>query len=112
MRPGQSFECAVESRPGTLVFRLAGELDLASTPDFRAATREADAADVDRVVLDLRELEFCDSSGLHAIVDFGERLPERTRLDVIRGPEPVGRLFELSGIAGRLNFVSPASVQL
>ena len=94
-----------------LVVRLEGELDLASTPDFRAATRDAGATDVDRVVLDLRELEFCDSSGLHAIVDFGERLPERTRLDVIPGPASVSRLFELSGVAGRLNFVSPASVQ-
>jgi anti-sigma B factor antagonist len=110
VRPGQSFECVVESRPGALVIRLVGEFDLASTPDFRTATREAGAADVDRVVLDLRDLEFCDSSGLHAIVDFGERLPERMRLEVIPGPEPVGRLFELSGVAGRLNFVSPASV--
>jgi len=111
VRPGKSFECVVESRPGTLVLRLEGELDLASAPDFRTATREAGAADVDRVVLDLRELEFCDSSGLHAIVDFGEELPARTRLDVIPGPEPVARLFKLSGIAERFNFVGPESVQ-
>jgi anti-sigma B factor antagonist len=110
VRPGQLFECAVESQPNTLVIRLSGELDIASNADFRRVTGGLDLAGVDRVVLDLRELEFCDSSGLHAIVDFEQALPDATRLEVIRGSEPVGRLLEVSGIAEMLTFVNPANV--
>lgn len=47
---------------------LAGELDLASAPTLRAAAQEKLEAGAGRLVLDLTELSFCDSTGLSVMV--------------------------------------------
>ena len=46
--------------------RLVGELDLATVPVFNEALEEM--APTGRLTLDLAELTFIDSSGLHALV--------------------------------------------
>ena len=108
-QPRDSFRC--ESRrdgPGVLRVEVAGELDLATVPQLGDALSRAVADDL-LVILDLRELTFIDSTGLHAIVGAQERLGEDgRRLALVRGPPSVQRVFELTGVRGRLNFVEPA----
>lgn len=70
-----------------------GELDLASRDDLALAVEAAEATDADFIVLDLLQLEFIDSSGVHVIVDARGRL--RQRLIVVAGPPCVDRVFEL-----------------
>jgi len=48
--------------------QVAGELDLATAQQFRQVLGEAQQA-ARMVVLDLRELSFIDSSGIHVILD-------------------------------------------
>ena len=86
------------SRQEDVVFlALVGELDLASAPHFEQELESALATGPNRVVLDLRRLEFMDSSGLQALL----RAHERGNLDghvlsLRPGPHQVQRVFELT----------------
>lgn len=90
---------------GWSVVELAGELDLASVAlaeaELTRAEREAAG-----VVLDLRALEFIDSTGLRLVVRAAGRLHERGgRLVVARAPRAVHRVFELAGIDSHLEMI-------
>jgi anti-anti-sigma factor len=75
-------------------FRLVGELDLATTRQLQEALEQLPAEG--EVVLDLSELTFIDSTGLHAIV-------EHARADdgpiVLANPsETVRRVLHIAGL--------------
>lgn len=53
---------------GLLVVAVAGDLDLATSPDFARVVSELRVGTDAAVVLDVGELTFVDSSGLNAIV--------------------------------------------
>jgi anti-anti-sigma factor len=90
---------------------LGGELDIATLTLLDAALRRAWASS-DVVVVDLRELEFIDSSGTRLIVDADRRIRRSGgRLIVVRGPWEVDWLFVLLGIDRELELVdSPLSL--
>jgi anti-sigma B factor antagonist len=76
---------------------LAGELDIATTPQLQSTLRESQLH-ARLVVLDLRGLAFLDSSGVHAMIAASARARElASRLIVLRGPPNVDRAFTLSG---------------
>ena len=54
---------------------LAGELDIATTPQLQSTLRESQLH-ARLVVLDLRELAFLDSSGVHAMIAASARARE------------------------------------
>jgi anti-anti-sigma factor len=61
---------------------------------------------VERVVLDLRRLEFLDSSGLRSVALAQRRLAGAGRhLVLVRGRETVQRVFEITRMDERLQFV-------
>lgn len=99
---------AVKSRSTgrTTTLILSGELDLVSSPQLEEALRVLEEPDVELVVLDLRELEFMDSTGLHLLVR-AHHTAEDTgrRLALIRGTEQVQRLLNLTGITELLTIV-------
>jgi anti-sigma B factor antagonist len=87
------------------IIELAGELDLSGVTCAADAFERALASDASAIVLDLRDLEFLDSTGVHAILKFERSASERKRSFVIvRGPRQVQQIFEISGIADRLVF--------
>ena len=50
------------------------------------------------IVVDMRDLAFMDSSGVHAIVNEGARVRALgRRLVILRGPPDVDRVFALTG---------------
>jgi anti-anti-sigma factor len=78
---------------------VGGMLDIATAPRLVETLRESQS-DARLVVLDLRELVFMDSAGVHAIVDASSRARRvGRRLLVLRGPANVDRLFALTGNA-------------
>jgi anti-anti-sigma factor len=92
---------------GAIQVALVGELDLAS---ISALDEELDRTHAwgKRVILDLRKLQFVDSSGLHALLRVDRRLQETGgSLTIIRGPRPIERLFNLTGLDTRLRIVDP-----
>lgn len=65
--PLAPFEVSIERLNGTAVVHVAGELDLATTPTLSAVLHTLEQP-CDRVVLDLSELAFIDSTGLSLTV--------------------------------------------
>ena len=89
-----------------------GELDLSGATILEAELdRLAADPELAGIVLDLRGLEFLDSSGLRLVVlaDMQAREAGR-RFSLIRGNETVHRVFEITRMSQRLDFVDPAEV--
>lgn len=99
---------AVETRSAgrTAVLSLSGELDLVSSPRLEEALEVLDDPDTEFVVLDLRRLEFMDSTGLHLFVKAQQMAEESgRRLALVRGGEQVQRLLTLTGMTELLTIV-------
>jgi anti-sigma B factor antagonist len=97
------------TRNGTVaVVAPTGELDLsgATALEIELERLERDRG-VGTIVLDLRGLEFMDSSGLRlvAILDMRAREAGR-RFALVAGAEPVHRVFEITKMTDRLDFVA------
>lgn len=74
---------------------VGGELDIATTPQLERTLDESQAR---LIVLDLRELAFIDSCGIHAIVGAGTRARQAgRRLVLVRVPAHMDRMLTLSG---------------
>jgi anti-sigma B factor antagonist len=67
------FSWAITERSGVRRVKLCGELDLATVPQLAAALSAA-TQDAALVFVDLNELTFTDSTGLHVILDARARL--------------------------------------
>ncbi len=86
-----------------LTLALSGELDIVSSPILRQALDHANESDAELIVVDLRKLEFMDSTGLHLLVTAQERARDAgRRFALVRGGEHIQRLFSLSGIGDLL----------
>jgi anti-sigma B factor antagonist len=80
---------------GVAGFRLVGELDMSSAPALTDALGELETDG--SVVLDLQELTFIDSAGIHAI--FTHAAARKGKL-VLANPSPeIVRTLEIRGIA-------------
>jgi anti-sigma B factor antagonist len=92
------------------IVRAKGELDLATAPllcrAIDAATGEARRP---RVLVDLAEVEFCDSAGLRALLGAAREVEARAgRLVVAVQPgSAVDRLLELVGVREFLRVMPP-----
>jgi anti-sigma B factor antagonist len=85
---------------------LSGELDLVSSPILEEAFERAYESDADLIIVDLRALEFMDSTGLHRLVAAQQRAVQSgRRFGLVRGTEQVQRLFDLTGMADLLPIV-------
>ncbi len=88
-----------------LVVALSGEVDISSAPVAERELRRAEESH-DRVVLDLSEVRFMDSTGLQMVLAGHRRLQERGgSLLVVPGQRQVRRLFELTQMDARLHLV-------
>ena len=107
------YETAV--RGAVALVTLRGELDLQAIADLEPELErlECESA-IDVVALDLRALDFLDSSGLRVILMVRGLLDEYDRrLVLVRGPQAVQRVFEITRMADRLEFVdAPEHVEI
>ena len=85
-----------------------GELDLSGAAVLEdELERLAAEPELGTVVLDLRDLEFMDSSGLRLVVQADMRAREAGRRFVlVKGPDTVHRVFEITRMSDRLDFVA------
>ena len=103
-------EVDTEKRDGLVHVMLRGELDLSSVNKVQDELRrvEADAPSV--VLLDLSKLTFLDSTGLRCLVTADQRARDAgRRLVLVRGPDPVQRVFSITRLEERLEMVDNAS---
>ena len=89
---------------GAHVISLRGELDLANAATAETALQPALEAGDARVIVDMRELEFIDSTGIALLVAaLARNDDEGARIRFVPSSSPsVTRVLELTGLAGRL----------
>lgn len=86
------------SNQETVIF-VAGELDFHSAPELRQEILTALNEGASRLVLDLGEMEFIDSSGLSVIIAAFKRCRERGGELLLRSvTERTRRVLEVSGL--------------
>ena len=74
-----------------------GELDMSTAGKLDDAVRAAEATDAKRIVIDLSEVTFMDSTGLKLLLEAGARARANSnRLRLVRGSRRVQRVFELT----------------
>lgn len=107
MEAVEPFAVEVTEQEGRVVVTPSGELDMASAPELEQAVMprlEAGAW----VVLDLRSLDFIDSSGLRVVVGAHRTAEEHGgRFTCVRGATgtTVHRIVEIAGIDGVIEMV-------
>jgi len=89
-----------------VIIGVTGELDLASSPALEQELESGTASRAEVVIVDLRQLEFMDSTGLSVLVRAHQRATDNgQRFAVVQGPQQVQRLLSLTGVADRLTLV-------
>ena len=97
------FRLEVRSQGQATIIRVSGELDLASSPALQEELDRVAASDARLLIIDLRALDFMDSTGLSVLVRAHQRAEEHGReLAMVKGPQQVQRLLSLTGVADRL----------
>ena len=94
----------IETDDGRARVALSGELDISSAARVEEQLATVQAESPELLVLDLRELQFMDSTGLRLIVRADEAARAGgTRFVIVRGPEAVQRVFQIVGLDERLD---------
>lgn len=90
-------EFACEDRGAVTVLRALGSrIDAAGAIQFKDRMRAACAGAAPRIVLDLSQVDFLDSSGLGAIVAVRRLLGDAHVLELAALTPPVARVFRLT----------------
>ena len=93
----------LEARTGEVWVLPQGELDIDTAEELEQSLSIALASEAERVVLDLRGLEFMDSTGLRVIVAACTG-PDGARMQLLPGNDAVQGVFNVSGLAAELPF--------
>jgi anti-sigma B factor antagonist len=94
-------------RDGELLIELSGELDIASAAEVESRLIEIEGGGVpERLVIDLSEVRFLDSTGLSLLINADRRARgEGRRLTVVSGTGAPRRILEISGLHGLIDIV-------
>jgi len=100
------FSCIVSHDDGTARVRPVGELDLSTVPVLEEQLRQAHAGGFRQVVVDLRGLEFMDSTGLTLLARWSTGADrDGYAFAVVPGSARIQRLFDLTGLGAVFTFV-------
>ena len=91
------------------VLQLQGELDLASAPLLEAEVDRAEVTSAQNLLLDLRELQFIDSTGLRTLFSAYQRASARGQgFAVTDGSPQVQRLLAITRMSEHMKIVASA----
>ena len=104
----EPFRIVVEPERDSVRIARVGVLDIATVDKLRAEVDRLRETGFTQVVLDLRGVRFLDSTGLRFVLELDGATKENGQeLALIRGPEVVHRIFEVTQVVERLRFVEP-----
>lgn len=88
-----------EHQRDAYVIRVEGNLDLTGCPDLDGALAAAERTQARRIILDLEELTFIDSTGLEALLRASHRsASDGNRLELTRGKGYPADMLRLTGL--------------
>jgi anti-sigma B factor antagonist len=93
----------VERGDGATVVRLAGELDLYNAADVRQALADAAAEKPGRLVVDLSEVSFIDSTALGVLIEGRTKLENRRAFLIAAPGRETRRALQVSGLDRHLS---------
>ena len=99
----EEFEADISVRGDELWVLPRGDLDIAGAPELEETLSLALASDAAEIVIDLRGLEFVDSTGLRALVQ-APHAESGERISFIPGNEHVQGVFRVAGLLDELRF--------
>jgi anti-anti-sigma factor len=88
----------VEHHGDVVLVRLAGELDLYNADSLREALFDAAAQQPERLVVDLTEVQFIDSTALGVLIEARSKLPNRRAFLLAAPGLETRRALEISGL--------------
>jgi anti-sigma B factor antagonist len=88
----------IERNDGSVVVTLAGELDLYNAHMLREALLECCGEAPERLVVDLSEVKFIDSTALGVLIEARTRLPNRRGFMLASPGLETRRALEISGL--------------
>lgn len=92
-------EFPVEVVSGVAIVTTPPEVDITNADELRAALQRAQASGGGTFVIDMSHTGFCDSAGLHALVDAHKRaLAEGGQVLLVATSPAVLRIFEITGV--------------
>ena len=89
----------VEKRDAAVLVRLTGELDLYNAHIVREQLLAQVAGDPERLVVDLSEVTFIDSTGLGVLIEARGKLANRRAFLLVAPTVETRRALEISGLA-------------
>lgn len=102
-----NFKLSERRKPGRTVLRPSGELDVLTVPKLASALDQAVRHETGQVVVDLRDVEFIDSAGLHVLLNAQRRLTRNgRRLAVVCESGQVRRVIELARLTETFHVVA------
>jgi anti-anti-sigma factor len=104
-------EIRVEREDETVVAILTGEVDMSNAATVRQQIAGSITPDDDAVIVDLSELSFIDSAGLHSLIELGTVLDERRQKLLLCLPpgSTIRRAIEIIGLPHAVSVYSDRS---
>ena len=104
----EPFRIDVEPTRDSVRVAPVGELDIATVEKLRTEVERLRESGFTKLVLDLRGVRFLDSTGLRLVLELDAAAKENSQeLQIIRGSAVVQRIFEVTQVSERLQFVDP-----
>jgi anti-sigma B factor antagonist len=92
---------------GDIVLVLDGEIDPHTAPQLESELEQALAAESARLVLDLEQVRFIDSSGLRVFITAHREMNDRGGKLLLRSPNDTAvRLLEITGLDAHIDVES------
>jgi anti-sigma B factor antagonist len=88
----------IDRRNGAIVVRLIGELDLYNAPDVREALLKVCQEQPERLVVDLAQVDFVDSTALGVLIEARTKLPNRKTFLLAAPGRETHRALTISGL--------------
>jgi anti-sigma B factor antagonist len=89
---------SVAERNGAIIVHLTGELDLYNAQVVRDELFGAAARSPERLIVELSQLTFIDSTGLGALIEARTRMPNRKAFLLVGPGLETRRALEISGL--------------
>ena len=104
---GGQLNVQTRTRDGVFFVSLAGDLDARGCPSVDAALSKAQRSGTERIVIDLTEVDFIDSSGIALLIAaMNDAQGRATQLGVVPSRSAdVQRLIELCGLRDVMPFI-------
>jgi anti-anti-sigma factor len=100
------FQVEIDASDSAVTLTVRGDIDIATVSELESARAEALAREPRKLMIDLAQVGFVDSSGVKFLIDTQRRAArEGWQLALRRPPEPAMKVFVITGADRYLPFV-------